>query len=198
MPEETPAERSLSAEEIYQPILEEYRSAMEADPYDETVKFPNVNDAMMKYYHASYAYDGSDSMDFYYDYYDFDGNGTQELLIGYGSEEKNIVDVYGTKDNVPQKLIDDRSLGERSQLFLYPDGTMLLMGAGGAELYSITTYKLEADGVSLVDDQELYEGAFDLAGVLKEKTKGQQEVKAFDWKPVDTQGGAENSQRLKA
>lgn len=93
---------------------------------------------------------------------------------------------YCMKDNRPQKLIDDPSLGERSQLYIYPDGTMLFVGFGGADLHGVTTYAFESDGVSLSEASEIYEGAFDLETVLAEKSGNQNEVERFDWKPIDT------------
>ena len=189
----TDNEIKLSSEEIYKPILDEYSLAMGADHNDETAEFPNINYVMMNYYYQYGGYDGTYFTGFYYDYYDIDGNGTDELLIGYGSKFKDVVDVYGTKDNKPQKLIDEYSLGERSQLYIYPDGTMLLFGSGGAELNVIETYKIKEDGVSLSVESETYEGAFNLDSALAEKSNNQEAVEDFDWKPIDTKWDTESS-----
>lgn len=191
--EVTENEIKLSPEEIYKPILDEYSLAMGADHNDETAEFPNINYVMMNYYYQYGGYDGTYFTGFYYDYYDIDGNGTDELLIGYGSKFKDVVDVYGTKDNKPQKLIDEYSLGERSQLYIYPDGTMLLFGSGGAALNVIETYKIKEDGVSLSVESETYEGAFDLDSALAEKSNNQEAVDDFDWKPIDTKWDTESS-----
>lgn len=191
--EVTENEIKLSSEEIYKPILDEYSLAMGADHNDETAEFPNINYVMMNYYYQYGGYDGTYFTGFYYDYYDIDGNGTDELLIGYGSKFKDVVDVYGTKDNKPQKLIDEYSLGERSQLYIYPDGTMLLFGSGGAELNVIDTYKIKEDGVSLSVESETYEGAFNLDSALAEKSNNQEAVEDFDWKPIDTKWDTESS-----
>ncbi len=191
--EVTENEIKLSPEEIYKPILDEYSLAMGADHNDETAEFPNINYVMMNYYYQYGGYDGTYFTGFYYDYYDIDGNGTDELLIGYGSKFKDVVDVYGTKDNKPQKLIDEYSLGERSQLYIYPDGTMLLFGSGGAELNVIDTYKIKEDGVSLSVESETYEGDFNLDSALAEKSNNQEAVEDFDWKPIDTKWDTESS-----
>ncbi|HIU50364.1 MAG TPA: sigma-70 family RNA polymerase sigma factor [Candidatus Limousia pullorum] len=191
--EVTENEIKLSPEEIYKPILDEYSLAMGADHNDETAEFPNINYVMMNYYYQYGGYDGTYFTGFYYDYYDIDGNGTDELLIGYGSKFKDVVDVYGTKDNKPQKLIDEYSLGERSQLYIYPDGTMLLFGSGGAELNVIDTYKIKEDGVSLSVESETYEGAFNLDSALAEKSNNQEAVEDFGWKPIDTKWDTESS-----
>ena len=191
--EVTENEIKLSPEEIYKPILDEYSLAMGADHNDETAEFPNINYVMMNYYYQYGGYDGTYFTGFYYDYYDIDGNGTDELLIGYGSKFKDVVDVYGTKDNKPQKLIDEYSLGERSQLYIYPDGTMLLFGSGGAALNVIETYKIKEDGVSLSVESETYEGAFDLDSALAEKSNNQEAIDDFDWKPIDTKWDTESS-----
>lgn len=191
--EVTENEIKLSPEEVYKPILDEYSLAMGADHNDETEEFPNINYVMMNYYYQYGGYDGTYFTGFYYDYYDIDGNGTDELLIGYGSKFKDVVDVYGTKDNKPQKLIDEYSLGERSQLYIYPDGTMLLFGSGGAALNVIETYKIKEDGVSLSVESETYEGAFDLDSALAEKSNNQEAIDDFDWKPIDTKWDTESS-----
>lgn len=191
--EVTENEIKLSPEEVYKPILDEYSLAMGADHNDETTEFPNINYVMMNYYYQYGGYDGTYFTGFYYDYYDIDGNGTDELLIGYGSKFKDVVDVYGTKDNKPQKFIDEYSLGERSQLYIYPDGTMLLFGSGGAELNVIDTYKIKEDGVSLSVESETYEGAFNLDSALAEKSNNQEAVEDFDWKPIDTKWDTESS-----
>lgn len=191
--EVTENEIKLSPEEIYKPILDEYSLAMGADHNDETAEFPNINYVMMNYYYQYGGYDGTYFTGFYYDYYDIDGNGTDELLIGYGSKFKDVVDVYGTKDNKPQKLIDEYSLGERSQLYIYPDGTMLLFGSGGAELNVIDTYKIKEDGVSLSVESETYEGDFNLDSALAEKSNNQEAVEDFGWKPIDTKWDTESS-----
>lgn len=191
--EVTENEIKLSPEEVYKPILDEYSLAMGADPNDETAEFPNINYVMMNYYYQYGGYDGTYFTGFYYDYYDIDGNGTDELLIGYGSKFKDVVDVYGTKDNKPQKLIDEYSLGERSQLYIYPDGTMLLFGSGGAALNVIETYKIKEDGVSLSVESETYEGAFNLDSALAEKSNNQEAVEDFGWKPIDTKWDTESS-----
>lgn len=191
--EVTENEIKLSPEEIYKPILDEYSLAMGADHNDETAEFPNINYVMMNYYYQYGGYDGTYFTGFYYDYYDIDGNGTDELLIGYGSKFKDVVDVYGTKDNKPQKLIDEYSLGERSQLYIYPDGTMLLFGSGGAALNVIETYKIKEDGILLSVESETYEGDFNLDSALAEKSNNQEAVDDFDWKPIDTKWDTESS-----
>lgn len=191
--EVTENEIKLSPEEVYKPILDEYSLAMGADHNDETAEFPNINYVMMNYYYQYGGYDGTYFTGFYYDYYDIDGNGTDELLIGYGSKFKDVVDVYGTKDNKPQKLIDEYSLGERSQLYIYPDGTMLLFGSGGAALNVIETYKIKEDGILLSVESETYEGDFNLDSALAEKSNNQEAVEDFDWKPIDTKWDTESS-----
>lgn len=191
-------EETVSSEQIYQPILEEYGLAMSADSYEEIAEFPNINQVMMNYYYQSGGYDGAFLTGFYYDYYDIDQNGTEELLIGYGSEFINVVDVYAVKDNQPEKLIDDPSLGERSQLYIYPDGTMLSVGSGGYDLHGITTYKFMEDGVSLSEETEIYEGAFDLEGELAEKSNNQSQIETFDWKPIESKPEIEKAGDLKA
>ena len=80
-----------------------------------------VNDFMMTQYDQDGGYyDGDVWHGFYYAYADLDQNGTDELLISYGSESKTLVDIYEIKNNQPHKLFADSSLGERTTVYLYP------------------------------------------------------------------------------
>lgn len=183
--------KKISPEEIYKPILDEYGVALAMESYDENTQLTNVNYVMLNSYQQQRAYEATNSMGFYYDYYDIDGNGTKELLISYGAESKSIIDVYGMNGNKAQKLIKEDSLGERSQLNIYPDGKMILVGSGGANLHGITVYTFEKDGITLAEDTETIEGQFDLESVLAEKSGNQisinisDERTLFDWKPID-------------
>lgn len=181
-------EIQVSSGEVYQDILDEYGMAMGEEVYNEYAGYPNVNELMLQYY---YQYGGDDGVyftGFYYTYYDIDGNGTDELLIGYGSKFKNVVDVYGIKDNQPYKLFDDEEypLGDRSQLYIYPDGTMIIAGSGGFENLGVDTFHFEEDGESLSVESQIYEGEYDLESILAEKSGNQQYIERFDWKQIDT------------
>lgn len=182
-------EIEVSAEEIYQSILDEYGLAMGKGYDDGSASYPNVNPLMLQYY---YQYGGHDdvyeySTGFFYAYYDIDGNGTDELLIGYGSKYKDVVDVYGIRDAQAYKLIDSSEypLGDRAQLHIYPDGAMAVISSGGFETLYIDTFRLEENGESVTTESENYEGEYDLDAILAEKFNGQQWVEDFDWQPIE-------------
>lgn len=67
-------------------------------------------------------------------------------LVGFGSDDINIVGLYGIDSNEAYKLIDDDSLGERSQVSMYPDGKMVFMGSGGADSMQIDIYSFQDNG----------------------------------------------------
>lgn len=177
----------VSSEEVFQSILDEYGMAMGKEYFDESITYPNVNALMLQYYYQYGGYDGTYFTGFYYTYYDIDENGTDELLIGYGSKFKSIVDVYGIKDNQAYKIINtnDYPLGDRAQLYLYPDGTMAVISSGGFESLYIDTFRLEDNGESVISESEAYGGEYDLDAILAEKFDDQQWVEDFDWKQMD-------------
>lgn len=188
-PQKETENMAVDEEAVYQSILDEYAAAI-AQGYFEEGSFQNVSQVMMQLYYQSGGY----YMGFYYDFYDIDSNGVKELLISSGSQETYFIcDVYGIKDNKPYKLIDEYSLGERSQLYIYPDGEMILFGSGGAALNGIEIYRWNENGEPVSVETETYEGAFDLNAVLDEKSNHQQLVEDFDWKPIEA-GASKESQ----
>lgn len=185
VPKEETSE-TLSPEDIYHPILDDYRAEMAAGASHETYDSPYVNYMMMDNYYVYGGYDGADWHGFCYDYYDIDQNGTDELLIGYGfKSQADIVDVYGVKNNQPYKLFADHSLGERSSLYVFPDGRMILIGSGGAALHEVIVYRFDENGDVQTQNSDMLDGAFDLEAILAEKSDNQQPVEDFDWKPLE-------------
>lgn len=188
--QETDVSREVSSAEVYQPILNEYGTAM-AKGYYEEGEFPDISYIMMDYYYQYGGYNAGVYTGFYYDYFDIDGNGTEELLIGYGSGDAGIVDIYGIQNNEAYKLIDEYSLGERSQLSIYPDGSMVLMGSGGADSMQIDVYRFKEDGT--LDSPEMILDAntsvsslgTSVEQLIAEKMNNQQPVTDFEWKPID-------------
>lgn len=183
---EEKANQTPSAETIYQPVLEEYKAEMAAGPGRTPGSSAYVNDFMMTQYDQDGGYyDGDVWHGFYYAYADLDQNGTDELLISYGSESKTLVDIYEVKNNQPHKLFADSSLGERTTVYLYPDGRMILVGTGGADLHEVTVYTFDQSGQAQLQSSNVIEGAFDLETVLAEKSGNQQPVENFDWQPLE-------------
>lgn len=107
-------------------------------------------------------------------------------MIGYGSKSQaDIVDVYGVKNSLPYKLFTDHSLGERSSLYVFPDGRMILIGSGGAALHEVIVYRFDENGDVQTQNSDMLDGAFDLEAILAEKSDNQQPVEDFDWKPLE-------------
>ncbi len=183
----------INVEEIYLPILDEYRQAMLKRSFEEG-EFPNISEVMMQeYYYQEGGLKDGVYTGFYYTYYDVDNNGVDELIISYGAEEKYICDIYGINNNTPKKLIDEYTLGERSQLSIYPDGTIVMISSGGYDLTGVNIYHFSEKGDELVDSgfETTNENT---ENYIAEKTNNQQKVENFDWKPIDTNWNNESTQ----
>lgn len=186
-------EEKINIQEIYLPILDEYRQAMLKRSFEEG-EFPNISEVMMQvYYYQEGGLKDGIYTGFYYTYYDVDNNGIDELIISYGSEEKYICDIYGINNNTPKKLIDEYTLGERSQLSIYPDGTIVMISSGGYDLTGVNIYHFSEKGDELVDSgfETTNENT---ENYISEKTNNQQKVENFDWKPIDTNWNNESTQ----
>lgn len=188
-PEQEPG-NTLQAMEIYQPILTEYGQAMGKDSL-ETADFPHINYLKMVDYYASNGRE-TNLVGFFSAFYDIDGNGVDELLIGYGSAKKEIVDLYTIQNGQPQKLLD--SLGTISELFIYPDGSMVVRQQTGEESVQIERYRLDQDG-TLNGPEVLLDAGTPVSSLgkseeafLQEKMNGQERVQDFDWMPIDPIG----------
>lgn len=186
---------TLQAMEIYQPILTEYGQAMGKDSL-EAADFPHINYLKMVDYYASNGRQ-TNLVGFFSAFYDIDGNGVDELLIGYGSAKKEIVDVYAIQNGQPQKLLD--SLGTISELFIYPDGSMVVRQQTGEENVQIERYRLDQNG-TLSGPEVLLDAGTPVSSLgkseeafLQEKMNGQESVQDFDWMPIDPIGGESSS-----
>lgn len=127
------ASGQITAEEIYAPVIENYQSVLGADSEAYLAareNYFNGDHAILFYYHG---YNGGHNFSFYYAYRDIDGNGTEELLIGAGSEDFiQIVDLYGFDGTQAVQLIDEPALGDRSKLTVLEDQTLSLFGGSSA------------------------------------------------------------------
>ncbi len=140
----------------YETVLEQYRDvlSMDADAFDAWNTSEDGFNAghVAIFYHHTY---GSDH--FYYAYYDIDDNGTDEMLIATGDDQnKRIVDVYGFDGVRAVQLVDEPTLGDRSQLYIFDDGidgifdysVLHIRGSNSASETSRNFYRL--DGTSLI------------------------------------------------
>lgn len=138
---------SVSAEEAYQGIASEYRAVLAVDSttfLNDPGKYFNGDHVAIRYYHMHHG------DDFYYAYVDLDGYGMEELLIGFGRDgDIEIVDMYGFDGDMAVQLIDEPTLGDRSRLTLYADGTLYFYGSSSA--FESTRAYLKVDGGSLIE-----------------------------------------------
>ena len=189
LPDETGDDQTVSAEAIYQPILDEYSAAM-GKGYVEEGEFPHINELMVSMYHWYGGPQEGATAALYYDYYDLDGNGTEELLIGYGTDTDpiGIVDLYGVQNQTFYKLVDEYSLGERTQATVYSDGSIVLTGSGGYDSVYVEAYRFKEDGMlnspEVIVDTTSAPLEGDVPQVVAEYLGGLQPVTDFDWQPI--------------
>lgn len=139
--------------EIYDSILEEYRNAAAAFPTDQDwellkQQYPNV-DTMIIFNQ----YSSPESIGIYYTYYDIDGNGVDELLISEGGIDGSYMtccDVFSNDGISPISFFSDYSLGYRSRLTIYTDGTMGIEGSNGAADGAVESWVIADDGFTPV------------------------------------------------
>lgn len=175
---------------VYQPVLDEYAEAI-GQGQDMPGRYPDISELMVSLYYSDGQTEG-----FYYDFCDLDGNGTAEMLVAYGEQTKRICGVYGAQGQTPYKLIDEYTLGESSQLYIYPNGTMLMVGSGGFDLHTISVYRFAADGTLGEEGTYSYEGAFDQDGELRRLSDGQEKRQDFDWKPIEPRAAESTAQEV--
>ena len=115
-------EFQITAQEAYQAVLAQYRTALEAENTEflrDPAQFYNGDHAAVGYYHMYH------QSTFHYAFCDIDGNGVDELLLGIGYEgEVTPVDLYGFDLEKAVQLIDDPALGDSASLAVLGDGTL--------------------------------------------------------------------------
>lgn len=134
----------------------EYEEAYYADALD---GIHNGDHQAIRYYHMFH------EKSFYTTRIDLDGNGVEELLVGIGSSSEpqsgDIVDVYSFDGTKAVQLIDEPTLGDRSQLYLREDGSFYLHGGNGVmagdtnEYYKVQGCELVSVAPSEVPDMQL-------------------------------------------
>lgn len=130
----------------YHRIIQEYQEAInQGEEYleDHPDEFPDINQWMVHQYQI---FGG----EFSYAYYDIDGNGTDEMLISLGDAGyHNICAVYALNRDIAQYVFDDSSIGDRSSLTIYTDGTMYIYSSGGAVSADGSFYRMKPDGYTV-------------------------------------------------
>lgn len=137
----TAEETGVISDEAYKTVLDEFRvfcvDTRERGSY-------SIEGTVDAYYHM---YDEV----LYYSYYDIDKNGVPELLISMGNDEDvgEIVDVFGLNGSEAVCIQGNDSLGDRSRLTIYADGTLYREDSGGASIGEYTFYRLTSNGYEL-------------------------------------------------
>lgn len=144
----------MTAETAYESIIKEYIKAISADA-DTFWKYPerfiNSDHAVLAYYHNFFG------EQFYEAYYDINHDGVNELLLGCGSDESiRIADLYGFDGEKAVELIDEPSLGDRSQLQIMTDGIMYLRGSCSAAISTLELLRLGDNGYTVECVDSLY------------------------------------------
>lgn len=193
----------LNESDLYASVLEMYGQAMSLPPTDDvslelSKRFADVNSNMMCHYYSAHT-DGENGFQFYSALYDIDHNGVDELLIGCNPWDEKIVlvDAYALSGDVPIKLqfedpgLGYETLGERSNLSIYPDGGIVLMGASGAELVCYSLFHISENGYTLTEPEILIDTGSqpellgqDLDAIVEQKLGGQQALNDFAWSPI--------------
>lgn len=134
-------EEAIIPDDAYASVLDEFRTFC-ADTSERGSY--SIEGTVASYYHM-------DDAVLYYSYYDIDKNGVLELLISMGNDEDigGIVDVFGLNDSEIVCIQGNDTLGDRSQLTIYTDGTWYREDSGGADNGVHTFYRLDSDGFGL-------------------------------------------------
>ena len=165
-----------SEEDLYQPILEEYAVAL------------GQPDREYDYANTLLLYLSSQNPDYYAGFYyalrDLDGNGVRELLIGVNTQEGYVLgDVFALEGETPFSLFPEESLGERTQLFILPEGQMYLLDFVSYNQYAARKC-LFRDNTLTQEDAQFLEGTYDFTSLLAQVSGGMDPLWDFDWQPI--------------
>ncbi len=165
-----------SEEDLYQPVLEEYAVAL-GQPAGEDFY---VNSLLL--YLSTQAPDYY--KDFYYALHDLDGNGVRELLIGVSTPEGYVLgDVFALEGETPFPLFPEESLGERTRLFILPEGQMYLLDFVSYNQYAARKC-LFRDNTLTQEEAQFLEGTYDFDALLAQVSGGMAPLRDFDGKPI--------------
>lgn len=131
-------------------VIDEYKQAINNYKPEWTYEYiegtyPRVN-ATLIFDTANYP--GNSQL--FYSFYDLDGNGKDELLIGRGSGNTigiHYMDVFTSDGYSAVRFFDNTSIGARSGLDIYTDGTIQFSGANSAAEGTIEYWRIADDGI---------------------------------------------------
>ena len=108
-------------------------------------EYPFVNNRILYYMHQhkEEGEDISQREELCYAYCDVDGNGCEELIIGSHITEDGyaLIGLYALANDLPVTV--ENTVGDRSHLTIYTDGTIGISGSSGAYSYSVDYYRLD-------------------------------------------------------
>lgn len=212
MPETSPTQEEteetippVQIDPAYAGILNSYYEvlSMDSETYEQMGGMDsglfNADHVMVRYCHMGMV----KISNIFYALYDINGDGMEELLIGEGSlKYMSIVDVYTLNDGEAVEVIDVPTLGDRSRLYIKPDGAMYVHGSGGAsiahesifvikdnlpaEIYSTTLNFEEWSGGPSIDgklcsEEEVSQRSRELWQYLEDAIPNEN----FDWKSLE-------------
>ncbi|MBR0509367.1 MAG: hypothetical protein IJJ85_04560 [Clostridia bacterium] len=133
----------------FEDVIKEYRSVVRAKFYADLKadeKRPQISYANSNLINAANGYITGNPDGEYHVYYaldDLDGDGLQELIIGGGESEDNIVvyDIFAILQNKAQNLFKPDEIGGANTLGVYSDGRFAVLHRSGGEIDSVTYYK---------------------------------------------------------
>lgn len=144
---------------LYTAKIDEYASALTCgkdkffDKYNEDCS--SINALMV-----GYTYDGGSIS---YAYHDINKDGTDELLFAQTTpyDHIEIIDIYTLKDDTLIKIFENCTFGERTHLYILPDGTLVTDGSENAFRSVSDLYSLDSTGNLITVDGYYYSDTAD-------------------------------------
>ena len=142
----------------YSPVLEQYQDALNHHcylkedgtiDYDAAGEYVGVGILDAARYYKNYGDEWADENFYmYYALSDINDDGRDELFIGGGTEDSvEIYEAFTHDGEQPVPLFEVGGFGYRYHLTVLNDNTLAVNGSGGAELNSLTFYRLQENSL---------------------------------------------------
>ena len=137
---------------VYDTKINEYRNALAMSveefysKYDGGADCSSINALIVDYCH------GYSGKNIGYTLYDVDNNGVSELIF---SDLNSVIDIYTLKDNKIVKLYKDCFFGDRTGLYILPDGKLFTVASVGSSA-ECEIGVIGNDGGSVVNNEKYY------------------------------------------
>lgn len=140
-------------ERIYDPILAQYRAAIENDFYQDLLRSDDEDLSVIGEQINPELLIASGYSDVYFVFcalQDIDANGTPELFIGGGTSTDTVTnyDVFTWDGTQIVPLFPDRQFGYRTTFRLLSDGTFAVTWSSSAAHSGSSFYRIAADGIT--------------------------------------------------